>query len=148
MPYFDPTSDSDKSLLHSDVRDHSELERVATQVEFDVINHYREELRYESGSRAYAYPPNGPVQTAVYLNGYEEDPQKAEKHFREALRHTIADLISFSLRVYDNEIGVTSQRRGGRSKSFAGKVPTPNQWPDGWSRRLAIYDNTEVLYGL
>lgn len=150
MPYFDPSNAADKNLLHADVRDHAELANVAGQIEHEVIEHYREEYpRFpQTGYRSSTFDPDGPLVTRVFLHGYDEDPAEAEANFKEALRRTIAELVSFALRVYDNEIGIQSKRRGGRSESYAGRIPTKDEWPGGWDHRLILYDNTEVVYGL
>lgn len=150
MPYFDPAILSDVNLLHSSVREHSELSNVAAQVEYDVIDHYTEEYpRLKNTSyKSTTYDPDAPIRTVVKLHGYDKDPEKAESNLKEALRRTIATVISATLKQYDNERNLQSERLGNRSYSYAGKIPTKDDWPNGWDRRLSKFDNRDVVYGL
>lgn len=148
MPYFDATNTEDLKLLHSGVRDHDELENIAEQVEYDVIDHYREEYPEYLHSEYSSYDPDVEIQTAVKLHGYAENPDNAAANLKEALRRTIARIVSDCLRQYDNERNLQSEKLGNRSYTYAGKIPTKDDWPDAWDSRLAKFDNREPVYGL
>lgn len=148
MPYFDHTDSNDTALLHSDVRTHSELENVSEQVEWEVIDHYREEWPELDQGDYTTYDPDVAIQTTVKLHGYADDPDNASANLKQALRRTIADVVSNVLRQYDNERGIQSHQLGNRSETYAGEIPTKDDWPDNWNHRLARYDNRDPVYGL
>lgn len=148
--YFDASEQADKDLLHSDVRDHAELELVATDVEYQVIEHFRQEKEYDETSLMPANPQDA-IETEIRLAGYDVDADDADvdEHLKKALRYTIAYVISYCLRNYDNERNVNSKKRGNRSKSYSGSIPTKEEWPDDWSYRyLDTFDTTDIVYGL
>lgn len=143
--YFDLAAAADVLLLHESVRDHNELARIASAVETDVINHYRE--RNERGLDRYTYygsPTVAPFVTSdgkyiVWLDGYKEDADEADTRLKDALRRTIADVVSHRLRYYDEERGVQSWTQGRVSVTFSGGG-RDTEWPKGWSRRLAEFN--------
>jgi len=142
----------DKTLLHASVRDNSELQNVATQVEADILQHYRDRLRYynKDGVPIWFWNfgfPELRLPTDIKLRGYAPDPANAEPGLKNALKKTIADVISHCLRYYDNDEGVTYERRGYRQTRYK-KIPTKNDWPKNWDWRLAIYDSREKVYAV
>ena len=54
---------------------------------------------------------------------------------REALRETIADVVSHRLRYYNEDDTLSMESRGSRTKSRAGGA-LDKRWPDGWAWRL------------
>jgi hypothetical protein len=63
----------------------------------------------------------------------------------EALRLTIADVVSHRLRYYNTDDTVTSVKRGERSKQRA-VSDLDTGWPDGWAWRLRKIDDTTVYF--
>lgn len=152
--FFDPTKDADTDLLHSDVRDHTELSKVVDKVEWELINAFSQRdmqglstvqafFHYESG-----VDPNDEIK--VRLTGYDEDtPADSEDGLKEALRRTIAEIVSWVLRNYDYpQGGVQSKTQGKRSISYVRSIPDWRQWPGGWDRHLKNYDARLQPYGI
>lgn len=143
--YFDITSYADINLLHGDVRNHCELSNVAAQVESDVINRFRERNR----GAGYPYPyfassVGTPYSTTdgkyiIWLDGYKEDADEADTRLKDALRRTIADVISHRLRYYEEENGVKRFSQGRVSIEYSGSGRDA-EWPRQWSRRLTEFD--------
>lgn len=151
--FFDISETSDTNLLHSEVRTHSELQNVVEKVEWEIIDrfsereggslgNYSEFFAYENGSN-----PNAEIK--VRLIGYDEDtPANSETGLKEALRRTIADVVSWVLRSYDNSEGVNSISQGNRSATFNFTSPSWRDWPEGWKNKLSNYDVKVVQYGI
>lgn len=153
MTFFDPSNPSDLSLLHSSVRDHDELYDVADKVEYEVLDRYRQRdmervstyeafFEYEFGR-----DPNDEIK--VRLVGYDaETPEDSEAGLKEALRRTIAEVVSWVLRNYDTQSDVSSIQQGQRSITYSGNAPTWESFPDGWDRYLKNYDASIKSYGI
>lgn len=153
MTFFDPSNPSDLSLLHSSVRDHDELYDVADKVEYEVLDRYRQRdmervstyeafFEYEFGR-----DPNDEIK--VRLVGYDaETPADSEAGLKEALRRTIAEVVSWVLRNYDTQSDVSSIQQGQRSITYSGNAPTWESFPDGWDRYLKNYDASIKSYGI
>lgn len=144
--FFDTSAQADLDLLHSDIRDHSELDNVVNQVEWEILNSafmqregqnrgtWQDFFEYENGN-----DPNNELK--VRLVGYDSDtPADSESDLKEALKRTIARVVSWVLRDYSNAQGVTQISQGQRSISYAGSVPSWQDWPDDWDRLLHNYD--------
>lgn len=152
--FFDPSSQDDLQLLHEDIRQHSELVNVVSQVEWEIINSaftqregqnrgvWQDFFEYENGNN-----PNNEL--LVRLVGYDQDtPSNSEADLKEALRRTIARVVSWVLRDYSNPQNVSSISQGQRSVDYAGRVPDWQDWPDDWDRLLHNYDARIPNYGI
>jgi hypothetical protein len=152
--FFNTESAQDINLLHRDVRGSSELDNMADRVEYEVIQFYKQRdmqgiatyqdfFRYEAG----ASPLTG---IKVRLVGYNEaDPEQSTAELKEALRRTIADILSYQLRNYETSDGIASQSQGNRSITFAsGRAITWRDFPHGWNLHLRNYDARIQGYGI
>jgi len=149
MTFFDPNKPDDIALLHKSVRDSDELDAIASKVEYEVISFYRQRKRstyadffkWEHG----ADPSRGFL---VRLIGYDQDsPENSDEGLKDALRRTIAEVVSATLQNYTSE-SVASIRQGQRSVTYRGASPDWRTWPDGWNRLLTGYDAREAVYGI
>lgn len=145
MAYFDPTDPDDTDLLHADVRESDELAHTAARVEADVLQAFTER-------RSYGPVPADAVQLAntalyVYLDGYAASEASADGYaadraswsgFADAMRRTIADVVSHRLRSSGTEPGIQSYGQGSRWTTYRGSF-NPD-WPRNWSWRLRPYD--------
>ena len=144
--FFDVNDSNDTDLLHESIRTHDELSTVVDKVEWEILNEAF--LQREGGTRGvvqdfFEYEdgndPNNELK--VRLVGYDQDtPTNSDADLQEALRRTIARVVSWVLRNYDNGQGVRSISQGQRSIEYAGSVPDWQEWPDGWDRILHNYD--------
>lgn len=130
--YFDPSNGADRALLHEDVRSHSALYDVAGQAENEVIRVYTD------------YDSDGEVDE-VRLAGYDSDPALAGSALKDAIRRTIAEVVSWRLLHYDDDERAQSVSQGRRSVTYKDGGPS-RFWPKDWSRRLAGFDTTGPLY--
>jgi len=150
--FFDVTDANDLNLLHADVRAEDELSNVVNKVEWEILDAFSQRdkqglttvqafFEYESGR-----DPNDEI--LVRLAGYDQTtPSDSDEGLKEALRRTIADIVSTLMRGYENEHGIQSIRQGQRSVTY-GMVPTWDRWPSGWDRRLKNYDARIKPYGI
>lgn len=146
--FFNTSNAEDLNLLHSTIRDHDEIEKVVDKVEWEVINHYKQ--RPQNRGRIRSGKENlGTVNTieVMLIDFNEETPTDSPAGLKDALRRTIADVVSWILRNYSNDQAVKSKRQGQRSVTFHG-VPDARQWPSGWSYRLKNYDDREAVYAI
>jgi uncharacterized protein (DUF2267 family) len=144
--FFDTSSQDDLDLLHESIRNHDELDQIVDDVEWEIINVAF--MQREGGTRGvvqdfFEYEdgndPNNELK--VRLVGYDSDtPTDSEDDLKEALRRTIARVVSWVLRDYKNPQGVRSIQQGQRSVTYAGSVPSWTEWPDDWDRMLHNYD--------
>lgn len=151
--FFDVSKVADLNLLHSTVRDNSELGNVVDKAEWEIINAFTQRdmqglgtyqafFEYESGQN-----PNTDLE--VRLVGYNsETPASSDAGLKEAMRRTIADIASWSIRNYDNNNNVQSIKQGQRSVTYSGIVPVFNDFPQGWDRRLSNYDARFKQYSI
>ena len=152
--FFDPNNPQDVRLLHASVRGHEEMKTVSYQIEWEVIDFYtqRENLRYRYGNRR---PVTGVEnlrdrqEIRVMLIDYDQnEPEKSPDELKEALRRTIADIVSWVLRNYDNTQDAQSIRQGDRSISFATTIPNWRNFPNGWNRRMKNWDFRVAGYSI
>lgn len=151
--FFDTSVQDDLNLLHESVRSHDELDNVVDQVEWKILDHYKQRkglgvanhadfFRYESG----ADPDN---EIKVRLVGYDQDtPADSEDDLKEQLKYTIAKAVSWVLRNYDNPQGVESITQGKRSVSYSGVVPDWSDFPSGIQSMLKNYDARIANYSI
>lgn len=151
--FFDTTSDDDLDLLHESVRSHDELDNVVDKVEWEILNFYKQRegeawttysdfFQYEDG----ADPLN---EILVRLVGYDQDtPEDSEADLKEVLKYTIADVVTWVLRNYDNPQGVSSIQQGKRSIDYRGTVPDVKDWYNGWNNKLKNFDARISNYGI
>lgn len=150
--FFDTSVQTDLNLLHSDVREHDEVDNVIDKVEWEILNHYKQRpsipIRVRTGSENLKIGPES-SDIEVQLIGYDSDtPADSDDGLKEALKRAIAHVASWVLRNYDNAQGVSSITQGKRSITYAGTVPDINDWPDGWGATLKNYDDREALYSI
>lgn len=143
--YFDISSAADLFLIHSSVRDHCELSQMAASVEDEIISQYRE--RNVGGYTEYPYyssQTGTPYTTTdgkyiIWLDGYKVDADEADTRLKDAMRRTIADVISHRLKHYDDEPGIKSWTQGRRSVVYAGDGIDAH-WPKSWNKRLIEFN--------
>jgi hypothetical protein len=131
MSWFDKQNDA--HLLHPSVREDDELDNAIDKAEYDIFNHFTD------------------TKGEITLRGYDDDPAKADVSLRDAVKRTIANMVSFRLRVYDNQEGVTAIQQGVRSVSWSqprmgGSAPGWGSYPEHWDKYLVPFDDSEVLY--
>lgn len=134
--YFSPSADY--ALLDPSLRQDSSLESVSGQVEHEVIARYREFV----GNDWQTLPENVVVDAdryAVMLRGYQPDSDDAEAKVKDALRRTIARVVSHRLSSMRTgaEAGVTAWSEGARSRSY-GHAIDPD-WPRNWQSLLVPF---------
>ena len=140
----------DENLLHSSVRANDELQNVIDNVEYEILDYYKQRpsipLTLQTG-RENLYTTN---EIQVRLIDYDNDnPENSEADVKEALKRTIADVASWGLRNYDNtQGGVQSIQQGKRSITYMGSAPSWRDWPSGWNARLKNFDDREALYSI
>ena len=151
--FFDTTKEADLNLLHSSIREDNELSNVVDSVEYQIIDAFKQRdmervstyeafFEYESGR-----DPSSEIE--VRLVGYDkENPKESEDGLKESLRRTIAEVVSWVLRNYDNNAEVNSERQGQRSVTYSTHAPTWDKFPEGWDRLLSNYDARIKGYGI
>lgn len=149
--FFDIGTDSD--LLHSSIRNEDELYSIVDRVEWEItqafkqremqgLSTYSDFFLYESGSQ-----PNTEIK--VRLLGYDQDdPENSEDGLKEVFKYTIADVVSWVLRNYNNQQSAENISLGRFSVSTSGDVPTWREFPSGWDRRFKNYDARITEYGI
>jgi len=151
--FFDTSAQADLDLLHSSVRNNAELDNVVDKVEWQIIDYFsqREGTYRTTYSDFYQYEDgNDPLnEILVRLVGYDQDtPTNSLADLQEALRRTIAEVVSYVLRKYDRQSGVSSVQQGKRSISYMQAATDPNSWPDSWKSRLKNFDAKVPTYGI
>jgi len=136
-------------LLHSSVRDHAELANVVDNVEYEILDYYKQRpsipLTLQTG-RENLYTTN---EIQVRLIDYDNDtPANSEQDVKDALKRTIAEITSWVLRNYDNMQNVKAISQGKRSIEFYGLAPSWRDFPKGWQRWLRNFDDREALYSI
>ena len=147
--FFDTASSDDLDLLHSSVRTNDELENVVANVEYEILDYYKQRpsipLTLQTG-RENLYTTN---EIQVRLIDYDNDnPSNSEQDLKDALKKTIAEISSWVIRNYETPQGVNSIQQGKRSISYHGLSPTWNDFPSGWRRWLKNFDDREALYSI
>lgn len=135
--YFDITADL--GLLHPDVQASDRLVEVSAQVEAEVIGKYRTHV----GNDYYPRPRDVVISSNNYvimLRGYVADADNANSELKDALKRTIAKVISHRLmmEMTDSEQGVTSWTDGARSRTYSKAQDT--QWPSRWRSLLVPFE--------
>lgn len=159
--WFDENDTDDTNLLHSDVRSHAEIGRVADEVELDVVDYFTTtgqptlENRVAGQTTPYWFIENGVAYT-VELYGFAPDPADAAGYdandradwsdFAEAFRATIAHVLGHRLRHYDELYGIQSERHGRESWTYKGSRDL--RWPPNWKRRLKKYITKPPVYSV
>jgi len=147
--FFDTSAQSDLDLLHSSIRNHSELDNVVDRVEHNVIDHYkqRKQVYHTVTGKENLYGTSREIE--VMLLGYDEQtPVDSDADLKEALKYTIADIVSYVLRTYDRQSGVESIQQGKRSITYRRAASDSRSWQDGWSLPLRNFDERTPLYGI
>lgn len=152
--FFDANNPDDVALLHPSVRDNVELINQVDRVEAQVLEYYKQ--RDQQGLATYQdfflyeFGRQPGSEILVRLTGYNQtDPADSEAGLKEALRRTIAGIVSMTLRNLDGAEGIASQSQGNRSITYAsGQALTWRDWPDGWDMWLNNYDAKIQAYGI
>jgi hypothetical protein len=147
--FFDTSKPDDLDLLHSSVRNNEEVSKVVANVEYEVLDYYKQRpsipLQLQVG-RENLYNTN---QVSVRLLDYnQDDPASSTQELKNALKKTIAEITSWVIRNYDNQQNVTSIQQGKRSISFYGLSPSWQNFPSGWQRWLKNFDDREARYSI
>ncbi len=143
----------DENLLHESVRDSDELQNVVDNVEFEIIEAFKQRdmqrlATYEQFFK-YEFGRDPLDKIKVRLVGYDEDdPTNSDADLKELLKRTIARVTTWVLRNYDNTDQAQSIRQGNRSISYAGVVPSYKDWYEGWDSLLHNYDARFKNYGI
>jgi len=151
--FFNPESEEDLKLLHKSVRTDDELDNVVDQVEFQVIEAFKQRdmqrlTTYETFFE-YEFARDPLDEIKVRLVGYDEEtPSESDNELKELLKRTIASVVSWVLRNYNNTQKVSSIRQGQRSINYAGVVPSWKDWYSGWDNLLSNYDARIKTYGI
>lgn len=151
--FFNPESEEDLKLLHKSVRTDDELDNVVDQVEFQVIEAFKQRdmqrlTTYETFFD-YEFGRDPMDEIKVRLVGYDEEtPSESDNELKELLKRTIAGVVSWVLRNYNNTQKVSSIRQGQRSINYAGVVPSFKDWYSGWDNLLSNYDARIKTYGI
>jgi hypothetical protein len=144
---------TDSALLHAQVRDNPELQNVVDQVEFEIIEAFKQRdmqrlTTYESFFN-YEFGRDPLQEVKVRLVGYDEEtPEDSDADLKELLKRTIAKVVSWVLRNYDNADKAQSIRQGQRSITYSGVVPSWKDWYSGWDNMLHNYDARIKGYGI
>lgn len=147
--FFDPSKKEDLDLLHSSVRDDDELTNVVNKVEYEMIDHFRQRPDIPVYFRSGFENLSSQNRIKVRLIGYsEDDPSQSNADLKEALRRSIAHVVSYILRNYDNLVGAQAIRQGQRSVTYKGVIPDVDKWPDGWKSYLRNFDDREAHYSI
>ena len=147
--FFDVTSQADLNLLHKSVRGDDELSNVVDQIEWELIDYFKQRPNVPIYFRTGLENLSTLNEIVVKLFDYDSDsPENSGNDLKEALRRTIADIASWVLRNYDSPDKVQSITQGKRSVTYMGAVPSWRGWPDGWAKRLKNFDNREALYSI
>lgn len=151
--FFDTTEQADLNLLHSSVREDDELDNVVDSVEWEIINAFSQRdmeglgtyeafFEYETGR-----DPNDEIK--VRLVGYDPETQTdSDSGLKAVLKRTIAEIVSWVIRNYENTDGVNSIKQGQRSITYSGHAPSYDSFPKGWDRKLKNYDARIKQYGI
>lgn len=134
MAWFDDTADA--HLLHASIREHPELDNAIEKAEYDLFQVYTELERDEEDEE----------ELVVKLRGYDDDPEEADEALVEAVKRTIAELVSNRLRAYDQFREIQSQRQGQRSETFFRESPAWDAFSKNWNFRLRVFDMRKKLY--
>ncbi len=147
--FFNTTNQDDLDLLHSSVRNDDELENVVANVEYEILDYYKQRpsipITLQTG-RENLYTTND---VSVRLIDYDNDtPADSGAELKKALKKTIAEITSWVIRNYNNSQNVSSIQQGKRSISYYGLAPTWQDFPNGWTRWLKNFDDREALYSI
>jgi len=150
--YFDTSDAADTGLLHPSIKTHADLSRVASAAEYDVIQAFT--FKVNGAASVYSLQASGIQSSAtenpyfyptedfvVYLNGFKPDADDSNTSalLKDALRRTIADVITHRLFNIDSAGGnVIEEQRGRRRIKYAEAKDA--DWPDNWDQRLATFD--------
>lgn len=151
--FFDTSDITDLNLLHSSIRNNEELDNVVDSVEWELIDSFtqRESLGLSTVDAFFEYEAGADPTASleVRLVGYDpDDPADSEAGLKIALKRTIADIVSWVLRDYNNTQGVQSISQGRRSITYSGRVPSWREWPDGWDTKLDLYNAKHQNFGI
>lgn len=147
--FFDTSKQADLDLLHSSVRTDDELDNVIANVEYEILDYYKQRpsipLQLQVG-RENLYNTN---QVSVRLLDYDQDtPANSTQELKDALKKTIAEVASWVIRNYNTPQNVESIQQGKRSVSYYGLSPSWRDFPSGWQRWLSNFDDREARYSI
>ena len=145
--FFDTDSADDIALLHTSANKKKDLDEVVDNVEYEILDFYKQRpsIPFQTG-RESLYTTN---EISVRLIGFDNTtPADSEQDLKDALKKTIAEIVSWVLRNYETEQSVKSMRQGNRAITFGGLSPSWQDFPSGWQRWLKNFDDREALYSI
>lgn len=148
--YFVPASD--KTLLPPEQQNYSDLAALATDVEADVIQQFTVRVTdtwYTIPSLVAA----GGVQVGaaafglyVMLLGYTVDAATADADLKDALKRTVADVVSWRIERRMRGQALASSGVQGVSRAYI--EASAGLWPRGWDRRLRRFNLRVPVWGI
>lgn len=134
--YFNALDDEHLALLPQELQNSDRVEEVAARVEAEVLKHYE----VWSYTKLVTHWVDLGDYYWMALRGYAVDADDCtDARFKEALKHTIADVIAWRLQQDPENALLTSVSTGiGTSKSFREDANSP--FPSRWTWRMANHD--------
>ena len=147
--FFNIENQADLNLLHSSVRAEDELSNIVEQVEWEMIEYFRQRPDMPIYFRSGLENLSSLNRIRVRLIGYNEDePENSTAELKEAFRRAIAYVVSDVLRNYNNTLNATSIKQGQRSITYNGTIPDVKDWATGWKKFFKNYDDREAVYSI
>jgi hypothetical protein len=140
--YFDPDQPDDLRLvMPRELRESVDVADIALSVEKEVIEQFQQRITtHEWNVRLdpVGYPANLERRIFVMLEGYHPDADQAYGPLRDALKRTIADVVSWRIQMHRRDRAMIVETQGDRNRSYrrdAGEL-----FPSQWEWRLRIFD--------
>lgn len=155
MAFFTTGSGYDLNLLTEAAMISSERDRVAAEVEREIVSRYTDLLIRRPLGADYDEVLESDNVRGVFLRGYNADVTLAEGYdadsaiwsgFAATLRGVIANVISHRVEQIGIDTTITSESRG--SRSITRSRPVNKRWPDAWDEPLKHYDLRVPAYHL
>lgn len=147
--FFDIENADDLALLHSTVRENPELGNVIDGVEYEVLDYYKQRASVPLSLRTGRENLYSTKDISVRLMGFNNNtPADSEQDVKDALKKTIAEVASWVVRNYNNDVKVSSINLGRFSVTYAGSSPSWRDFPSGWNRWLSNFDDREAVYSI
>ena len=154
--YFDSTAQADKNLLPPEFRAATDLANVAADAEKDVIEQYAARSHYSWYTARVNVNEGGAPELVntnlgiyVFLRGYKADAAHVDvdPDLKDALKRTVADVITWRLRQHNADPLVASQSSVD-GKSTTWRDSAVYLFPRGFDRRLRRFDLRELCWGM
>ncbi len=156
MPYFNVTNEDHTRLLPKFLRDWDELDRIATDVETDVINEYTKtgpDIDFTArGTSTRVATQIGLTAFHVFIAGFEPDPLDIDvvdyPNLEADLRRTIALVMRWRYWREKHEDGVSGESdQAGKNRTFSTRLIN-DDFPENWDRYIRKYDTREPGWAL